>query len=199
MAVKTQEKSFEILNYCEEQKVSAFPSLLHLLLCNYLTLKFSFHCSTVKPIAVHITTREKFVSAEKRYDVECKSSGSRPEAVLTWWKGSRQIKRMAKNVSIYTSLKQKCYSFHRCCCRFFFFLFIFVAMKFSKRKENVCCNFNDVYLMMPELMSQQTIMVKRRQQANFHVSMQMMMRGQIPRFNQKPQLQKFRTADWSAS
>jgi CD80-like C2-set immunoglobulin domain len=55
---------------------------------------------TVKPIAVHITTREKFVSAEKRYDVECKSSGSRPEAVLTWWKGSRQIKRMAKNVRI---------------------------------------------------------------------------------------------------
>jgi hypothetical protein len=28
-----------------------------------------------------------------------------------------------------------------------------------ERKENVCCNFNDVYLMMPELMSQQTIMV----------------------------------------
>ena len=54
----------------------------------------------MKPIAVHITTREKFLSAEKRYDVECKSSGSRPEAVLTWWKGSRQIKRMAKNVSL---------------------------------------------------------------------------------------------------
>ncbi|XP_070493801.1 neural cell adhesion molecule 2 [Chironomus tepperi] len=53
----------------------------------------------LKPIAVHITTREKFLSAEKRYDVECKSSGSRPEAVLTWWKGSRQIKRMAKNFS----------------------------------------------------------------------------------------------------
>ena len=50
---------------------------------------------------MHITTREKFVSAEKRYDVECKSSGSRPEAMITWWKGSRQIKRMAKNVSIY--------------------------------------------------------------------------------------------------
>ena len=58
------------------------------------------HSNTVKPIAVHITTREKFLSAEKRYDVECKSSGSRPEAVLTWWKGSRQIKRMAKNVSL---------------------------------------------------------------------------------------------------
>ncbi|CAO1433884.1 unnamed protein product [Diamesa serratosioi] len=53
----------------------------------------------LKPIAVHITTREKFVSAEKRYDIECKSSGSRPEAMLSWWKGSRQIKRMAKNFS----------------------------------------------------------------------------------------------------
>lgn len=71
----------------------------------------SFHTKTssswkcaVKPIAVHITTREKFVSAEKRYDVECKSSGSRPEAVLTWWKGSRQIKRMAKNVKKFVIL-----------------------------------------------------------------------------------------------
>lgn len=58
----------------------------------------------MKPVAVHITTREKFVSAEKRYDVECKSSGSRPEAVLTWWKGSRQIKRMAKNVSAFAKM-----------------------------------------------------------------------------------------------
>jgi CD80-like C2-set immunoglobulin domain len=85
------------------RKVSSLR--LFLSLCNYLTLKFSFYSRfpTVKPIAVHITTREKFVSAEKSYDVECKSSGSRPEAVLTWWKGSRQIKRMAKNVSICTS------------------------------------------------------------------------------------------------
>lgn len=71
-------------------------------------LKFPFilYFPTVKPIAVHITTREKFVSAEKRYDVECKSSGSRPEAVLTWWKGSQQIKRMAKNVSICISRRR---------------------------------------------------------------------------------------------
>lgn len=94
----------------EKQKssfsLSPSPPISYFLsLCNYLTLKFSIYSRfpTVKPIAVHITTREKFVSAEKRYDVECKSSGSRPEAVLTWWKGSRQIKRMAKNVSIYTS------------------------------------------------------------------------------------------------
>jgi hypothetical protein len=55
----------------------------------------------VKPVAVHITTKDKQLSADKRYDVECKSSGSRPEAVITWWKNSRQIKRITKNVSFY--------------------------------------------------------------------------------------------------
>ncbi|XP_059469957.1 neuroglian isoform X3 [Neocloeon triangulifer] len=51
----------------------------------------------LKPIAVNIVTKEKHVSADKRYEVECKASGSRPEAVITWWKGSRQIKRITKN------------------------------------------------------------------------------------------------------
>lgn len=52
----------------------------------------------MKPVAVHVITKEKFVSADKHYDLECKSTGSRPEAVISWWKGGRQIKRMAKNV-----------------------------------------------------------------------------------------------------
>ncbi|XP_058467805.1 titin [Malaya genurostris] len=51
----------------------------------------------LKPVAVHILVKEKFVSADKRYDIECKSSGSRPEAVISWWKGSRQLKRLSKN------------------------------------------------------------------------------------------------------
>jgi len=32
----------------------------------------------VKPIAVHILTKDRFVSADRTYDVECKSSGSKP-------------------------------------------------------------------------------------------------------------------------
>lgn len=39
------------------------------------------------------------MSADKRYDVECRTTGSRPDAVITWWKGSRPVKRLAKNVS----------------------------------------------------------------------------------------------------
>lgn len=53
----------------------------------------------MKPITVNILTKEKQVSADKRYEVECKTTGSRPEAYVTWWKNNRQLKRMAKNVS----------------------------------------------------------------------------------------------------
>ena len=57
---------------------------------------FSF---AVKPLSVQILTKEREISADRRYDVECRSIGSRPEAVITWWKGNRQMKRISKNVS----------------------------------------------------------------------------------------------------
>nr|CAD7423126.1 unnamed protein product [Timema monikensis] len=53
----------------------------------------------MKPISVKILTQESQISADRRYEVECRSSGSRPEAIITWWKGSRQIKRITKNFS----------------------------------------------------------------------------------------------------
>ncbi|XP_063706128.1 uncharacterized protein LOC134835187 [Culicoides brevitarsis] len=53
----------------------------------------------LKPVAVHILVKEKFISADKQIDVECKSSGSKPEAMITWYKGNKQLKRMSKNFS----------------------------------------------------------------------------------------------------
>ncbi|KAI9584270.1 hypothetical protein GQX74_006165 [Glossina fuscipes] len=53
--------------------------------------------SGVKPIAVHIMTKDRFVSADRTYDIECKSSGSKPQAVITWWKGNKQLKKLTKN------------------------------------------------------------------------------------------------------
>lgn len=49
-------------------------------------------------MTIIITTKEKNVSADKTYDVECRTSGSKPAAVITWWKGNKQLKKMAKNV-----------------------------------------------------------------------------------------------------
>lgn len=31
--------------------------------------------------------------ADKRYEVLCESTGSRPNAIITWYKGKRQLRR----------------------------------------------------------------------------------------------------------
>ncbi|KAL4705371.1 hypothetical protein ACJJTC_016564, partial [Scirpophaga incertulas] len=53
----------------------------------------------LKPISVTILTKDKQVSADKRYEIECKTTGSRPEADVTWWKNNRHLKRMEKKFS----------------------------------------------------------------------------------------------------
>uniref|UniRef100_A0A0A1WVT0 Hemicentin-1 n=1 Tax=Zeugodacus cucurbitae TaxID=28588 RepID=A0A0A1WVT0_ZEUCU len=51
----------------------------------------------LKPVAVHIMTKDRFVSADRTYDIECKSSGSKPAAVITWWRNNKQLKKFTKN------------------------------------------------------------------------------------------------------
>lgn len=45
-------------------------------------------------------TKESRVSADKKYAVECRTTGSRPDAEITWWKANRQIKNGVQNVSM---------------------------------------------------------------------------------------------------
>ncbi|KAH0949279.1 hypothetical protein HN011_003074 [Eciton burchellii] len=54
----------------------------------------------LKPLVVQILTKETRVSADKNYDVECRTSGSRPEAVITWWKANKPIKKMSQTFSL---------------------------------------------------------------------------------------------------
>ncbi|XP_018045813.1 PREDICTED: hemicentin-2-like [Atta colombica] len=51
----------------------------------------------LKPLVVNITNKRFHLSALRTYEIECVSSGSRPEAVITWWKGTHQVKHMARN------------------------------------------------------------------------------------------------------
>ncbi|XP_076164857.1 neural cell adhesion molecule 2 [Ptiloglossa arizonensis] len=51
----------------------------------------------LKPLMVNITNKAVHLSALRTYEIECSSSGSKPEAVITWWKGSHQVKHMARN------------------------------------------------------------------------------------------------------
>ncbi|XP_053984248.1 hemicentin-2-like [Hylaeus volcanicus] len=51
----------------------------------------------LKPLVVNIINKRAHLSALRTYEIECISSGSRPKAVITWWKGSHHVKDMARN------------------------------------------------------------------------------------------------------
>ncbi|KAK2575511.1 hypothetical protein KPH14_011232 [Odynerus spinipes] len=51
----------------------------------------------MKPLKVEILENNRTLSAGKKYEVECRSTGSKPAAILTWWKASKQLKKMTKN------------------------------------------------------------------------------------------------------
>ncbi|KAK3932826.1 Nephrin [Frankliniella fusca] len=50
----------------------------------------------LRPTAVTITTRERHLEYNKTYEIECKAQGSRPLAVISWWKGTHHIRHQDK-------------------------------------------------------------------------------------------------------
>ncbi|XP_046489857.1 nephrin isoform X1 [Neodiprion pinetum] len=50
----------------------------------------------MKPLTIEIMNKRKTVSAGKKYEVECKSTGSRPPANLSWWRGAKPLQKPAK-------------------------------------------------------------------------------------------------------
>ncbi|CAG7733914.1 unnamed protein product, partial [Allacma fusca] len=51
------------------------------------TLRLSLY---LRPLTARITQRDRLV-ANQRHEIECISTGSRPQAMITWWMGSRQL------------------------------------------------------------------------------------------------------------
>ncbi|XP_074042436.1 sidestep II transmembrane protein, partial [Leptinotarsa decemlineata] len=47
----------------------------------------------LKPLTAKILRTESPLVADKRYEVSCESAGSRPSAIITWYKGKRQLRR----------------------------------------------------------------------------------------------------------
>lgn len=56
-------------------------------------IQFNLHFSIVKPLTVKILDPPSSMIADRRYEVSCESSGSRPNAIITWYKGKRQLRR----------------------------------------------------------------------------------------------------------
>ncbi|XP_049768069.1 hemicentin-2-like [Schistocerca cancellata] len=54
------------------------------------TIRLDLH---LRPLEVRLTERPDQLEAGQRYKVACESTGSRPPAVITWYKGNRPLKR----------------------------------------------------------------------------------------------------------
>ncbi|ALC39700.1 CG42313 [Drosophila busckii] len=53
----------------------------------------------LKPLTVKIVDPPNSMTADRRYEVTCESSGSRPAAIITWYKGKRQLRRTKDDIS----------------------------------------------------------------------------------------------------
>lgn len=56
--------------------------------------KISF---VVKPVDVRIDPTRQPLSAGQEYEFTCMAAGSRPAAIITWWKGNKQMKNPDDN------------------------------------------------------------------------------------------------------
>ncbi|KAJ9597412.1 hypothetical protein L9F63_011733, partial [Diploptera punctata] len=48
----------------------------------------------LRPLTIRILSKQLPLVADRRYEVSCESAGSRPPAVITWYKGKRQLRRV---------------------------------------------------------------------------------------------------------
>lgn len=73
----------------------------------YLIVNIFVASSTyiVKPLTVQIVNPPTPLVADRRYEVACESAGSRPNAIITWYKGKRQLRRTKVSKYIYFLLK----------------------------------------------------------------------------------------------
>lgn len=50
--------------------------------------------NVVKPISVNILNSTLTLVADRKYEIHCVTSGSRPDAIITWFKGKKSPKRI---------------------------------------------------------------------------------------------------------
>ncbi|XP_053201248.1 synaptogenesis protein syg-2-like [Panonychus citri] len=53
----------------------------------------------LRPTKVHIMSPKHALSTDKRVELTCKSEGSRPPAIVTWWKGPKRLQHVSEDVT----------------------------------------------------------------------------------------------------
>ncbi|XP_066147993.1 neural cell adhesion molecule 2 isoform X1 [Euwallacea fornicatus] len=52
----------------------------------------------LKPLTVNISISDSPLVADRRYEISCKSTGSRPPAIITWYKGKRNLRKAKEEI-----------------------------------------------------------------------------------------------------
>ncbi|XP_054719189.1 neural cell adhesion molecule 1-A-like [Uloborus diversus] len=60
----------------------------------------SFATIAVRPLDVMIEGDRQPLSAHKTVELVCRATGSRPPAIITWWKGTSKLKALKDNISV---------------------------------------------------------------------------------------------------
>lgn len=70
---------------------------------------------SVKPLTVEIINPPTTLVADRRYEVICESTGSRPNAIITWYKGKRQLRRTKVGIHNFYRFLENAYrqKFHK--------------------------------------------------------------------------------------
>ncbi|CAG9769833.1 unnamed protein product [Ceutorhynchus assimilis] len=60
----------------------------------------------LKPLTISIVKTDSPMVADKRYEVTCESYGSRPPAIITWYKGKRPLRRTKEDIMENVTISQ---------------------------------------------------------------------------------------------
>lgn len=55
---------------------------------------------SVTPLNIRLLGAHQPLSAGKRYDLLCQSAGSRPSAVITWWRDGQRLEKTTETVNL---------------------------------------------------------------------------------------------------
>ncbi|KAL1110302.1 hypothetical protein AAG570_008379 [Ranatra chinensis] len=66
---------------------------------------------SVRPLVVNIVNKPARLVADQRYEVTCESAGSRPPAVITWYKGKRLLRKVKDDTREHANLTTSVLSF----------------------------------------------------------------------------------------
>ena len=53
----------------------------------------------MRPLTIRLDQDVKYLSANHSYDLKCEVTGSRPAPLISWWKGSSQLRTTKEWVS----------------------------------------------------------------------------------------------------